>query len=372
MRWDLAVVGAGIVGLAHALAAARLGLKVVVLDRDDRANGASIRNFGLVMVSGEEPGRQRMLAARSRDIWEEVARAAGIPILHRGLLAVAQRREAAALLEAFAAGEAGEGCSLLTRAQLAAAQPGLALGNIEAGLISRRELRVESREALPRLAEFLQERFGVEFRYGQAVRAVAAPRVETAAATIEASRIVICPGDDLAALYPELIAGHGVVRCRLQMLRVMAGDLRLGSAVVSDLSLVRYGGFSCLPEAAALRARLEVECGAALEHGVHLIAVQSGDGSLVVGDSHHYERTPHPFASQEVDRLILDEFARVFAVPVSAVTERWTGTYASSPQGPHFREAPEDDVRLVMITSGTGASTAFAIGEETVADLFGA
>ena len=35
-----------------------------------------------------------------------------------------------------------------------------------------------------------------------------------------------------------------------------------------------------------------------------------------------------------------------------------------------FRDEPSDAVRLVMVTSGTGASTAFAIGEETIADLY--
>jgi len=36
-----------------------------------------------------------------------------------------------------------------------------------------------------------------------------------------------------------------------------------------------------------------------------------------------------------------------------------------------FCATPEPGVRLVMVTSGTGASTAFAIAEETIADLFG-
>jgi hypothetical protein len=36
-----------------------------------------------------------------------------------------------------------------------------------------------------------------------------------------------------------------------------------------------------------------------------------------------------------------------------------------------FRDRPSDAIRLVMVTGGTGASTAFAIGEETIADLFG-
>ena len=34
-----------------------------------------------------------------------------------------------------------------------------------------------------------------------------------------------------------------------------------------------------------------------------------------------------------------------------------------------FTEAPEPGVRLVMVTSGTGASTGFAIAEETMASL---
>lgn len=38
--YDLVVVGAGIVGLAHALAARRLGLSVAVVDREAAAIGA--------------------------------------------------------------------------------------------------------------------------------------------------------------------------------------------------------------------------------------------------------------------------------------------------------------------------------------------
>ena len=82
--FDVAVVGAGIVGLAHALAAARAGKRVVVIDRDPRANGASIRNFGFVTVTGQERGDSWALARRTRDIWAEVAPEAGIAVEQRG------------------------------------------------------------------------------------------------------------------------------------------------------------------------------------------------------------------------------------------------------------------------------------------------
>ena len=47
-RFDLAVVGAGIVGLATALAGARRGMRVLVIDADPQAKGASVRNFGQI------------------------------------------------------------------------------------------------------------------------------------------------------------------------------------------------------------------------------------------------------------------------------------------------------------------------------------
>src|SRR5256885_3539950 len=76
------------------------------------------------------------------------------------------------------------------------------------------------------------------------------------------------------------------------MLRVRPQPgFRLKGSVMGDLSMVRYEGYSALPEAAALRAELEREEGESLAHGIHLIAVQSADGSLVVGDSQDRKST---------------------------------------------------------------------------------
>jgi hypothetical protein len=55
---------------------------------------------------------------------------------------------------------------------------------------------------------------------------------------------------------------------------------------------VRYAGFAKLPEAGVLRRCFEAEQPEYFQHGIHLIIAQSSDGSLVVGDSHHYETGP--------------------------------------------------------------------------------
>jgi FAD dependent oxidoreductase TIGR03364 len=369
VKYDIAIVGAGIVGLAHALAASRLGLRVIVTDRDQRAVGASIRNFGFVTVTGQQQGECWNRAMRSRDIWDDVAPQAGISVIHHGLAVVARRPEAATVLDAFKRHEMGAGCTLLSAAEARDRFPWMT-GQAEAVLWSPHDRRVESREAIPRLAAWLEHVKGVTFRRGVAVHGVAPGRLDTSDGIIDAERIVVCPGDDLATLFPARLARYGITRAKLQMMRIRPRHpLPLGCAVMTDLSLVRYLGYSELPEAAPLRALLLREQSEAMAGGVHLIAVQSADGSLVLGDTHVYGTTMDPFSDAALDDLVLGEFAAVFPDVAYDVTERWIGTYASAEDRLVLIDRPDDAIRLVTVTSGTGASTAFAIGEEVIKEL---
>jgi len=103
---------------------------------------------------------------------------------------------------------------------------------------------------------------------------------------------------------------------------------------------------------------------------VHAIAVQSADRSLVVGDSHAYGDAVQPFARAEVDAMILHALGEMLELGAQPVIERWIGSYAYSPQHDVLLERPAPNVRLVLVTGGSGASTAFALGEEVVADLY--
>jgi FAD dependent oxidoreductase TIGR03364 len=366
--FDIAIVGAGIVGLGHALAALRHGLRVAVIDREARAAGASVRNFGFVTVTGQQEGITWRRARRARDVWAEVAPQAGIAVHQRGLLMVARRAEAMAVLEDFAAGPMGGGCRLMGAEGLRAEAPMLAPGLLGA-LHSSHELRVESRDAIPRLTAWLAGQ-GVAFLPRTAVRGVEPGAVHHAGGSVRARHVVVCPGPDLVTLYPEVMARRGITLCKLHMLRLADPGVRFPAPLMSDLGLVRYLGYQG-PRLPALRARLKAEQAAHLADGIHLIAVQHEDGSLVVGDSHHYDPTPDPFQPRAVDDRMLEEYIAVTGLAAPEVIERWIGIYPSGPDTA-FTETVADGVRLVMVTSGTGASTAFAIGEETVADLLGA
>src|SRR5580700_8819210 len=90
---DVAVVGAGIVGLAHAYLAARSGRTVVVFERNPAALGASVRNFGMVWPIGQPAGRLHEMALRSREIWLEVLQQAKLPCLPTGSLHATYRED---------------------------------------------------------------------------------------------------------------------------------------------------------------------------------------------------------------------------------------------------------------------------------------
>ena len=372
MRYDLAVVGAGICGLAHALAGLRRGLSVVVIDREAEAIGASVRNFGFVTVTGQQDGDCWRRAMRSRDVWAEVAPKAGIIIEHQGLVVIAQRPEAMDCLEAFHRHDMGRDCRILTADQTRAEYGAILSGHpVQGALWSPHERRVESRFAIPKLAAWLASQ-GVEFRRKTLVKAVEPGRILTTGGVVEARFVAVCPGDEMLTLYPERIAALNISRCRLHMMKVMPkAPFKLPGSVMSDQSLVRYLGYSELPEAGPIIARLKREQPRTLAEGIHLIVVQGADGGLIVGDSHHYEWSPSPFQRAEVDALILEEMHAVLNLPGAVVTERWSGTYATAPDRLMTRDVIDEQTRLVIVTSGTGASTSFAIGEETIEEMFG-
>ena len=68
----MVIVGGGVLGTMHAVAARRRGLEVVQLEREAEARGASVRNFGLVWVSGRRAGPELGLALRARELWQEL------------------------------------------------------------------------------------------------------------------------------------------------------------------------------------------------------------------------------------------------------------------------------------------------------------
>jgi FAD dependent oxidoreductase TIGR03364 len=367
-KYDVIVIGAGIVGLAHAWMAAKRGLRVAVLEKNSRCTGASVRNFGFITVTGQRAGDTWRRAMRSRDLWAEVAPQAGIPICHQGLVVVGQRKESIDILDSFKKSDMGEHCSLLTAETIRDRFPEIRGENALGGLYSPHELRVESKDAIGQLSQWLSQHLKVDFFYDHELLEINLPQLRTASQIFHTEKLVLCPGTEIKGIAEPYLASHRLTHTQLQMLRVKpTKPLTLQAAVMSDLSLVRYAGYTGLNCHQHLLDRLNQEEKSCLEAGIHLIVVQSQDGSLVVGDSHHPAQDTEPFAQEYVDRLILEQLQRTLCIDNYQVTQRWIGKY---PVGRSDTDAlilaPDTHTRVVSVISGTGASTAFGLAEEVM------
>lgn len=124
------VVGAGMVGAACALYAARAGLDVVVVDRGPVAGGTTGAGEGNLLVSDKEPGPELELALLSGRLWGELAEELGEAIEYepKGGLVVASTPEALTSLTDLAAGQraAGVRATEVTADQLPYLEPYLA------------------------------------------------------------------------------------------------------------------------------------------------------------------------------------------------------------------------------------------------------
>ncbi|WP_314412289.1 NAD(P)/FAD-dependent oxidoreductase [Streptomyces kroppenstedtii] len=110
---DVVVVGAGMVGAATALYAARAGLRAVLVDRGPVAGGTTGSGEGNLLVSDKEPGPELELALLSGRLWADLAAEPGVgdsvEYEAKGGLVVASAPGGLAALEELAAAQRAAG-----------------------------------------------------------------------------------------------------------------------------------------------------------------------------------------------------------------------------------------------------------------------
>lgn len=367
----IVVVGGGVLGTMHALEAVRRGHEVTQLERETEARGATVRNFGLVWVSGRTAG-ELPASLRARELWERIDkdvpdvgfRACGSLTVLRTPAEVAVAEEAVARPDA-----ADRGFELLDPAGARSRNPALR-GDFLAALWCERDAAVESRVALPAV----RERLAVEGRYtflaGRDVR-----RVDTGTSGVtvhddrggrhDADTVLVCTGAALSGLAADLAGDLPVRRVRLQMMQTAPLDEALPTAIADGDSLRYYPGFAgaALDRLTAEQPQDEV----AASHRMQLLCVQRAHGGLTVGDTHAYDE-PFDF---DVDEAPYDYLTGVVSAllgrPMPPVVRRWAGVYAqcTDPDQLVARREVGDGVWVVTGPGGRGMTLAPAIAETT-------
>lgn len=367
-KFDVAVVGAGIVGLAHAWRAAQRGLKVVLLERTLAACGASIRNFGMVWPIGQPAGALHDLALRSRELWLQLSAEAGVWCNPCGSLHLAHRSDELAVLQEYVDLQRGsDGTVILltpdeTLRRTSAAKPQGLLGS----MWSPTELCVNPPQAIAAIPKWLTERYAVQCNFNSAVTAIEDQTlVVSDGRRLQAERIVVCSGHDFQTLLPSVFADQPLRVCKLHMLKTVpqTDGWRIGPHLASGLTLRHYTSFAACPSLAALQRRVREETPELDRFGIHVMASQNDCGEVVLGDSHEYDSEISPFDRSEIDELILRELRRQFVFPDWTIASRWHGIYAKHLHYPMLEVEPRPGIHVCVAPGGAGMTMSLGIAD---------
>ncbi|MBC2641007.1 MULTISPECIES: TIGR03364 family FAD-dependent oxidoreductase [unclassified Rhodococcus (in: high G+C Gram-positive bacteria)] len=368
-RYDVVVVGAGIVGLGHAYHALNRGLSVAVVDHADRVAGASIQNFGHVCLTAQS-GIAREYARTGREHWLDLSRKAGFWSSESGTYCVARHDDELAVLTEFAEERGPSEVELLSRDRILAALP-IAGDRVVGGMYMTDDLQVDPRQAAPAVARWL-EASGIEFFWRTAASGFDIGVVHTSRGDLRAGTVFVTVNCDIDRLFPEPPERGGLQRCRLHMMRArMPLSGRLPAPLFTGWSLVRYSGFENLSATATLAARLRDEYPDYVDLDLHQMYTPQPDGSILLGDTHIHEITAEPFQSEEGFDVLIREAAAMFGVPDVTVTERWQGVYSSAPGSEFLIEEPIDGVHIVTVTTGIGMTTGLGLAKDRIDHVFG-
>ena len=362
----------------HAIMARRRGLAVTHLEREPGGRGASVRNFGLVWVSGRRAGPELALALRARELWESIgAEAPDAGFRPAGSLTIASSEaELAVMREAAELPDAKQReFEVLSADGVRQVNPALR-GEFLGGLWCRADGIVEPRLALPALRSalaaggpgyaWLPGREAVELAPG-AVR-------DHLGEWHRGDLVVLCTGANFTGVAgPHLAAsgalasapgsgGAGLRRVRLQMLQTQPFPGRLTTSVADGDSLRYYPAYD-VPSLSSLPPQAPV----AADHRAQLLLVQRLDGSLTIGDTHEYDE---PFGF-DVDEAayghLLTRASALLGTALPPVQRRWAGVYSevTGTAALYHRSTVMPGVVLVTGPGGRGMTCSPAIAEET-------
>ncbi len=375
--WDVVVVGSGVLGLFHAYHASRLGLRTLLIEKDSRPMRASVRNFGMIIPSGMPPGEWHRRAEESARLYQQLASDVGFPILHRATQYVASTPEELQVIREFAERGPDQGyhCEFLDQRQSleanAAIRPDYCLGSI----LFHSDLRIDPRVLIDKMVDwFSRQEHCTYLPKTMAVRARVEGsrcRVTTADDTQhEAQQVFVCNGSDLRILFPDRMNDHGLVHCKLLMLRTAPQQMNLQSSLASGLSVRRYPSFQLSPSWEAMQ-KSSVHDPALLEAGIHILAVQDADGRIVLGDSHEYSQDDlNDHLDANLERLLLSECRRMLRLSHWEIDERWHGVYTSNAAGELFEETIDGRIHVVTGIGGKGMTTSPALARERIEHIF--
>ena len=379
---DLAIIGSGVMGTFHALHAALKGKTVIVFEKDLMPMEASVRNFGQVVPSGFPPGRWHHYGRYSTKLYKEIQDKFDIGIRSNGSVYIASTTSELLLLEELHSRflEVNYDSELLSKNEVLKRWPNLNQEYVVGGLFFSQEVSSESRKMIHQLHAFMKQNLKVEFRCMTPVIAIEDQSdfveiVYNSTQKLSALKAIVCNGRDFKMLYPEIFNTSDIEVVKLSMMATKPlPSVHLPGNILTGLTIRRYESFKELPSFSALDPN-EINQ-KAIENGIHILFKQRVDGSIVIGDSHHYADINNADSlgfdvDLSVNDIILEEAKKIIQLPSWDIATTWNGFYAQMKgKGDLFEHQPSKNVYIATAIGGKGMTASAGYAMENINLMF--
>jgi FAD dependent oxidoreductase TIGR03364 len=364
-KFDLIVVGGGILGTFHAYHALKKGLKVALVEKSSVPQGATVRNFGQVVPSGMDLKWQNF-GRESLAIYNELQAQTNLTIRKNGSVYIASNDEELQLInELHEINKDNDYESvLLSKGECINRFDGLRSDYCKGGLFFPQELSVDSAEMIVKLHALLQEKLELKIFYNTTVIETHENDGKCVAITAEgtelnASKIIICGGHEFKTLYPKVFNESDLEVSKLQMLQTKPqGIYSLQGNILTGLSIRRYESFEECPSFEKIKS-LEDPNSFEKKFGVHILFKQALDGSIILGDSHEYADAKNADdlgfdLNMEIDEFMINEAKKIIDLPTYEIQRRWFGVYSQCKTKDIFEHNPSPNIHIITGIGGKG------------------
>lgn len=380
--YDLLVVGGGALGTFHAYHALNRGLKVALLERNQRPMSATVRNFGQVVPSGMDATWQRH-GRKSLEIYKTLQSQSEFYIRAHGSIYLASDQEEMQLIEELAQiNQANDYPSqLLTRAECYARYPNLQPAYCLGGLFFPDEVSVNPRLMIHQVLSLLQTHPNFSYFPNTLVREIDSAG-QTCIATdlygnrFHAQKVIVCSGSEFECLYPALFQASDIELVKLQMLRLKPQTtVRIPGNILTGLSIRRYESFEECPSFAAIHAQEDPDS-YWKQWGVHILFKQEDDGSIILGDSHEYADVQQKdgidfYLREEVTQYFIAEGAKIMNLEHWHIDDQWLGVYSQCKTQDIFQHTVDGKVHIVTGIGGKGMTGSPGFAYHHIEKIYG-
>lgn len=380
-KYDVTIVGSGIIGIAHAYECLKRGLKVALFEKDARPRGASVQNFGQIVPSGFA-SKWQVYGRLSLDTYKYIQEKSDISVREGGSIYLASNTEELSLLEELhEINKANDYRSeLWTKQQCLIKYSGLKEEYVFGGLFFPEEITIDPTTAAWRIINYLIEQFDLSYYPGHLIVECSKNNHEVSLKTssgkhFSSAKAFICNGTDYNTLFPEHFKKAKIKLVKLQMLSTFPqASQKLPGSILTGQTIRRYESFHDCPSFASIK-KVEAADSFFKKFGIHILFKQSADGRVILGDSHEYFDISNNekgdfYTNSLINEFMISEAQKIFDLQDWRIEKTWIGYYSQCADSDLYENTIEDDIHVVTAIGGKGMTASFGFAKESVDKIF--